>query len=87
MSGTILEEVKTRLGITGNYHDSILESYIADVKVYLENTGISPDSEKAIGLIARGVADMWNYGSGDGGLSPLFYDMCTQLALSEENGE
>lgn len=83
MSDTILEEVKTRLGITGEYHDSILEAYIADVKNYLTNAGINPDLETAVGLISRGVADMWNFGSGDGKLSPLFYDMCSQLALSQ----
>lgn len=84
MSGTILEEVKTRLGITGGYHDNMLSAYIDDVKAYLANAGINPDSENATGLIARGVADMWNYGSGDGALSSLFYDMCTQLALAQD---
>lgn len=86
MSGTILDEVKTRLGVTGDYHDNTFDAYIDDVKAYLVNAGINPDSENAKGLIARGVADMWNYGSGDGALSSLFYDMCTQLALCQ-NGE
>ena len=36
-------------------------------------------SEKAIGAIARGVSDLWNYGSGGGSLSPYFYQRVIQL--------
>lgn len=80
----LLTEVKARLGITGNYHDDAILGYIDDVKGFLASGGVHATvlkSDKAVGLIARGVLDLWNYGAGDGTLSPYFYQRLTQLAF------
>lgn len=83
----LLTEVKTRLSITGTFHDALLSSYISDVKHYLGRAGVSSSivsDDCAIGVISRGVSDLWNFGSGEGKFSSLFYDMATQLALYGE---
>lgn len=79
----ILEEVKTRLAITGTYHDALLSAYIADVKAYLTSAGVNAEAEKAVGVIARGVADLWNFGSGEGKFSTIFYERVSQLAIEK----
>lgn len=79
----VLTDVKSALGITGSYQDSTLNVYINDVKDYLKKAGVSDDvinSQASAGAIARGVADLWNYGSGDGKLSPYFYERVIQLS-------
>lgn len=78
-----LTKVKAMLGITGNYQDETLISYIDEVKGFMSSAGVSEtviDSNSATGLIARGVADLWNYGSGGTSLSPYFLMRCSQLA-------
>lgn len=78
----ILEEVKDTIGITGNYQDKTILRHINEVSVYMESAGVPAAvlvSEKAIGAIARGVSDLWNYGSGSGSLSPYFYQRIIQL--------
>lgn len=80
----MLTEVKTRLSITGIFHDSLLNGYIKDVKDYLNRAGVSSSTlsdDSCLGVVARGVSDLWNFGSGEGKFSSLFYDMATQLAL------
>lgn len=81
----VLKDVKNALGITGDYQDSTLNVYINDVKDYLKKAGVSDDvinSQASAGAIARGVADLWNYGSGDGKLSPYFYERVIQLSAA-----
>lgn len=83
---TILADVKTSLGITGNYQDSVIQQYIDEVKQFLLDGGIAErfvNSESAKGIITRGVADLWNYGSGGTSFSPYFYQRATQLAFKE----
>lgn len=83
----MLEQIKIRLGVTGNYHDDLLTGYIEDVKHFLEGAGIPEttlNSKTSVGVIARGVADVWNFGSGDGTWSNMFYNMSIQLALRGE---
>lgn len=75
----MLEQVKTALGITGSYQDALLEGYIAEVKSFLNDAGVA-ESNITSGVVARGVADLWNYGAGDGKLSPYFIQRATQLA-------
>lgn len=83
MSGEELrEKVKTMLLIGGTYHDAMLDLYIAEVIDYAKSAGVPAavlSSEKIIGLAARGVADLWNYGAGDGKLSEYFMQRCIQL--------
>jgi len=80
---SVLDEVKTRLGISGDFHDELLTSYISDVKVYLASAGVPSaviESADAYGCIARGVADLWNYGAGDGKFSEVFRERAVQMA-------
>ena len=80
----MIEKIKTRLGITGSYHDALLSAYADDVKAFMLSGGVAQsviDSDKSIGAIARGVADLWNFGSGDGKFSEVFYQRMTQLKL------
>lgn len=79
-----LEAVKQTLGITGTYQDETLKSYIDEVKDYLVSAGVSQDvvsSRVSLGIISRGVSDLWNYGSGGTELSVYFMQRATQLAL------
>lgn len=80
----MLENVKTALGITGTYQDGTLQIYIDEVIAYLKDAGVSETvlaSDAATGIIVRGVADLWNYGSGGTQLSPYFMQRAIQLAL------
>lgn len=80
----MLENVKTALGITGTYQDATIQTYINEVIAYLKDAGVSDKvihSDAATGIIARGVADLWNYGSGGTQLSPYFMQRAVQLAL------
>lgn len=79
-----LDEVKKRLAITGSFHDELLAGYIQDVKAYLTRAGVEVFTEACTGVIARGVSDIWNFGSGDGKFSAMFYDMASQLVLYKE---
>lgn len=84
----MLEKVKANLGITGKYQDNTIQGYIDEVKLHMISGGVSEkvaNSNKAIGVITRGVSDLWNYGSGGTSLSPYFYQRVTQLAF--EDGE
>ena len=79
----ILTTVKTALGLQGNdYFDATLQIYIDEVKDYLISGGCSQavvDRASSAGVIARGVADLWNYGSGSAELSPYFKERAIQL--------
>lgn len=85
---TILDDVKSDLGITGTYQDNTISGYIDEVKQFLIDGGVDEslvNSEKAKGIISRGVADLWNYGSGGTSLSPYFMQRATQLALKGDD--
>ncbi len=87
----ILEEVKDTIGITGNYQDKTLMRHIDEVSAYMASAGVPAAvlvSGNAIGAIARGVSDLWNYGTGGGALSPYFYQRIIQLVYTspEESG-
>ena len=75
-----LASVKKSLGITGNYQDGTLQEYIDEVVAFLNDAGV-PTASMTNGIIARGVADLWNYGAGEGKLSSYFMIRATQLAL------
>ena len=75
----MLEAVKNALGITGDYQDSTLQVYIAEVMDFLRESGVK-DSDMTAGVVSRGVADLWNYGAGDGKLSSYFMQRASQLA-------
>lgn len=82
----LLEEIKKRLSVTGDYHDELLKGLASDVKCYLISAGVKEEianSSVAVGCIARGVADLWNFGSGEGTFSELFKQRAIQLTFEE----
>lgn len=74
-----LDDVKAALGITGDYQDSTLIHYFDEVVGFLRDSGVS-DGKMTVGIVARGIADLWNYGGAEGKLSPYFYQRATQLS-------
>ena len=74
-----LNEIKDALGITGEYQDPTLQVYVTEVIGFLVEAGVR---QKYItsGIVARGVADLWNYGTGDGRLSTYFKERAAQLS-------
>lgn len=79
---TLLTQVKKGLGITGTYQDETLQVYIDEVKGFMLSAGVQPnviESNVAVGCIMRGVADLWNYGSGNAKLSEYFKQRVQQL--------
>ena len=81
----MLEEVKQRLSITGHDLDGTISGMIDDVVAFCLSAGVKysqlvkPD---VIGLVARGVADLWNYGAGDGKFSQVFHMRLNQLCVA-----
>ena len=86
----MLETVKSMIGVTGSYQDTTIQAYIDEVKQYLLSGGV-PESvvedPSSAGTIARGVADLWDYGSGSGTLSPYFKERAIQLALKGDGND
>ena len=58
-----LADVKNALGITGTYQDATLQVYMDEVVAFLKDSGVAA-AEITAGIVARGVSDLWNYGSG-----------------------
>lgn len=74
-----LEQVKAALGIVGDYQDSTLRVYFDEAVAFLKDAGVS-EANITAGVVARGVSDLWNYGMGDGKLSPYFMQRAAQLS-------
>lgn len=84
----MLEEVKKRLGITGDYQDDTIQGYIDDVKQFLLDGGVNKEvvnASSTVGVIARGVSDLWNYGSGGTSFSPYFLQRAVQLSSKDSS--
>ena len=79
MTDEMLEKVKNALGIQGDYQDDTLTEYINEVIAFLNDAGVSTNNITS-GIVARGVSDLWSYGSGNGKLSEYFIQRATQLA-------
>lgn len=81
----MLDSVKESIGLSGNdFHDGVLRQHIDEATQYLIDGGVPEaiaTSEKCKGVIARGVSDLWNNGSGGTDLSPYFMRRAAQLAL------
>lgn len=85
-----LQKIKDMLGITGSYQDAALNGYIDEVIAYMVGAGVGQDvaaGEEAAGVVARGVADLWNYGSGGTKLSAYFKERVVQLAYGKDQDE
>lgn len=76
----ILDDVSTALGISGHYLDDTLRPYVDEVIGFLKAAGV-PESAITVGIVARGVADIWNYGGAGGVLSEYFLQRATQLSI------
>lgn len=79
---TLLTKIKNGLGITGDFQDATLTVYVDEVKAFMKSAGVTEDvieSEVSVGCIMRGVADLWNYGSGSAKLSEYFKMRVLQL--------
>lgn len=78
----VLNKVKYNLGITGEFQDDTIKGYIEEVAYFLIDAGANEEyvmSPKCIGLITRGVSDLWGYGAGDAALSPYFMQRAIQV--------
>lgn len=78
-----LAKVKTALGISGDYQDDTLTIYIEEVIEELIDSGVArsiAESNAAVGCIALGVNDLWNYSSGGVKHSDYFYKRMIQLS-------
>ena len=78
-----LEDVKEALGVTGNYQDATINHYYDEVVAFLMTSGI-PFEDLTVGLVARGVSDLWNYGGAEGTLSEYFYQRAAQLGINNK---
>ena len=75
----MLTDVKKALGITSDYQDETLKQYIDEVVSFLTDAGVKR-SNITVGVVARGVSDLWNYGEGEGKLSEYFMQRAAQLS-------
>ena len=78
----LLDSVKVALGITGTYQDETIKIYMYEALEYLAGAGVSTEKLTApsiVGVVARGVSDLWNYGNSGGKLSEYFIQRAIQL--------
>lgn len=80
-----LAKVKIALGMNGNdYQDETLSLYIGEVVEFMVDAGVQQEvaeSAAAVGCIAIGVNDLWNYSSGGVRFSEYFKSRVVQLSL------
>ena len=80
-----LQKVKTALGMNGSdYQDETLSLYIGEVVDFMIDAGVQrevAESEAAVGCIAVGVNDLWNYSSGGVRFSEYFKSRVVQLSI------
>ena len=72
-------DVKNALGITGDYQNETLSEWYLETVAFLKDAGVA-DANITTGIVARGVADLWNYGGNDGKLSEYFIQRAAQLS-------
>lgn len=85
-----LAKVKTALGISGGFQDDTLTIYIDEVIEELVDSGVArsiAESNAAVGCIALGVNDLWNYSSGGVKHSDYFYKRMIQLSMKESDAD
>ena len=66
----------------GTFRDDLLTAYINEVKDFMRNAGVAESvisSDSAVGIIAIGVSDLWNYQAGGVKLSEYFTQRVIQL--------
>lgn len=80
-----ITKIKQGLGIAEGIPDATVEIWLTEVKDFMKNSGV-PDhvinASTTIGLLARGVSDIWNYGDSEKtGFSVVFMQRVAQLSL------
>ena len=84
---TILAGVKQALNVTGTFQDETISVYIDEITDYMANAGVSASIISAsVGVIARGVSDLWDNDGGNVRLSPYFMNRVSQLVLKSNGG-
>lgn len=82
----LFTQAKAGIGIYVSYQDKTLRPYFNDVVKFILNAGVSEDTvlrESSVGLISRGLSDLWQYGAGEGRLSEYFKERAVQMTLQE----
>lgn len=85
-----LAKVKSALGISGDYQDDTLTIYIDEVIEELVDSGVArtvAESNAAVGCIALGVNDLWNYSSGGVKHSEQFNRRLIQLSMKASDAD
>lgn len=85
-----LEAVKKMIGASGTYQDDAIKGYIAEVIEYMDGAGVSrelAEGDTCIGVVARGVSDLWDLNGGKTSLSPYFKERVAQLAYRKDNAD
>lgn len=80
----MLEKVKKMLNITSDYMNDVIGLWIDETVRFMCDAGIDKRvamSDYAVGVVARGVADLYDLGSGSGSFSPHFKSSVVQLSL------
>lgn len=84
----LLAKIKNGLGIAGDFQNETIQVYVDEVKAFMQSAGVKKsviESNASVGCIMRGVADLWNYGSGDTSLSEYFKMRVLQLKVMTES--
>lgn len=84
----MLQAVKTRLGVTGDYQDALIQGYISDTIGYMVSAGVDSETAESVtsaGVVARGVSDLWNYSAGDVKFSEFFTQRVLQMRAENED--
>lgn len=78
----LLNRIKGLLHETGTYQDDTLTDLINEVKCFMKDAGVDDkiiNSPVSVGVIFRGVSDMWDYGAGTAKFSEYFVQRVMQL--------
>ena len=73
-----IDDVARAIGVS-DYQIPTITVYFDDVCGFLREAGVK-EADITSGLVARGVLDLWDYGSGSGTLSEYFKQRATQLS-------
>lgn len=85
-----LAKVKTALGMSGSYSDETISFYIDEVIAELTDAGVDKavaESDAAVGCIALGVNDLWNFSSGGVKHSEQFNKRLIQLSMKASDSD
>ena len=77
-----ISDVKSALGITGDYLDDTITHYFNEIISFIGSAGVK-ENNITVGIVARGVSDLWNYGASEGKLSEYFIQRVSQLAYQK----